>query len=396
MEQLEVFLVKVSALKKEKDLIDRITGSNFNIFRILRVDSEEVRTHSAFIGELLNPKGSHGQKDLFLRLFLKQLGLEELDTSNASIEIEKHIGFKKDVSDWGGRIDILINLHDFRTPPIVIENKIYAGDGHNQLKGYHQANPDSKIIYLTLFGKEPDMHSTEGLASISPLLSCISYQDDIVNWLQKCREQVLDIPVLKEAIGQYQNLIMHLTNNPTRKMEYEKFRELVEQNPQNLEAVFYVERNLRKLKQGFFEILNGQLEELAKSKGLDFSPFSEDFDTESYYSCHFTNEALKAFDLELTFEFQVKPMRNLAFGFYKAQEDKKMGLVLKESFDKIFKRKSLQSKTWPCYLFWFEMPNWGEKEFKLILDGSMKNRFSEKIDGCLKALEQADLSTKGL
>ena len=34
-------------------------GEFFNIFSILGVERNEVHTHSAFLAELLNPKGSH-------------------------------------------------------------------------------------------------------------------------------------------------------------------------------------------------------------------------------------------------------------------------------------------------------------------------------------------------
>jgi hypothetical protein len=45
-------------------------GFHFNIFEILNLSTNEVRTHSAFISELLDQKGRHGQGDLFLRMFL--------------------------------------------------------------------------------------------------------------------------------------------------------------------------------------------------------------------------------------------------------------------------------------------------------------------------------------
>ncbi|MBO0201250.1 PD-(D/E)XK nuclease family protein, partial [Vibrio alginolyticus] len=64
----EVYLIN---LKYEK--LNEVTESGFNIFSILRNESEEVALHSRFIGELLNPNGSHGQGRLFQQLFLQQL-----------------------------------------------------------------------------------------------------------------------------------------------------------------------------------------------------------------------------------------------------------------------------------------------------------------------------------
>lgn len=48
---------------KEKD------GLLFNIFEILDRTTDEVKCHSAFIAELLDPKGEHGQSSKFLKLF---------------------------------------------------------------------------------------------------------------------------------------------------------------------------------------------------------------------------------------------------------------------------------------------------------------------------------------
>ena len=45
-------------------------GDYFNVFNVLGLSSNETRTHSAFLAELLNPYGSHGMGDLFLKKFL--------------------------------------------------------------------------------------------------------------------------------------------------------------------------------------------------------------------------------------------------------------------------------------------------------------------------------------
>ncbi|MCP4987377.1 MAG: hypothetical protein GY928_15375 [Colwellia sp.] len=49
------------------------TEFQFNLFSVLRSASDEVRLHSRFITEILNPKGSHGFGDCFLQEFLKTL-----------------------------------------------------------------------------------------------------------------------------------------------------------------------------------------------------------------------------------------------------------------------------------------------------------------------------------
>ena len=48
-------------------------GKEFNIFRVQRILNDEVKI-CRLIRELLDPRGSHGQGSVFLRLFLETLG----------------------------------------------------------------------------------------------------------------------------------------------------------------------------------------------------------------------------------------------------------------------------------------------------------------------------------
>src|SRR5690242_6995373 len=47
------------------------TSPHFNLFQITRRAHYEVTTHSALLGELLNPLGNHDQGGLFLSSFLE-------------------------------------------------------------------------------------------------------------------------------------------------------------------------------------------------------------------------------------------------------------------------------------------------------------------------------------
>ena len=73
MQDIERLFIEVKAIREKYEMLAKITGENFNVFQILRLQSSEVRLHSSFIAELLNIQGSHDQGDKFLLLFLKQL-----------------------------------------------------------------------------------------------------------------------------------------------------------------------------------------------------------------------------------------------------------------------------------------------------------------------------------
>ena len=70
----EVAKFYAESKRKENERWER--GESFNIFNTIGLWSEEVRLHSAFIGELLNPNGSHGASFLFLKAFLEVMGIE--------------------------------------------------------------------------------------------------------------------------------------------------------------------------------------------------------------------------------------------------------------------------------------------------------------------------------
>ena len=160
-------LDNITVIRNKYDEIAKVTGENFNIFSILHLESDEVRLHSRLIGELLNPKGSHNQNELFLKLFVASIGLEKQysdeQLKSAKVFIEENIGLISDDYSEGGRIDLVVKFPN--NNEIVIENKIWAGDQYNQLGRYFEEYPKSYIVYLTPFGYEPSSSSLGKLPS---------------------------------------------------------------------------------------------------------------------------------------------------------------------------------------------------------------------------------------
>ncbi|ULN67390.1 PD-(D/E)XK nuclease family protein (plasmid) [Vibrio gigantis] len=179
----------------------------YNLFRVLRSESDEVRLHSRFICDLLNPRGHHHHASSFLKLFLQQIEIN-LDFNKAQVLSEYQ------------NIDILIKDGD---KAIIIENKIYACDQERQLERYYEIarsegyqDEDITLIYLTLEGREADEYSAGNLADRVILLS---YQNDICYWLDKSIAQAARDAPLREALIQYLDLVHKLTHQ-TDNMEY--------------------------------------------------------------------------------------------------------------------------------------------------------------------------------
>lgn len=212
------------SVKKHKEF-ERIKGENFNLFNILDRRTNEVKTHSPFIAELLNPKGSHFLDKCFLELFIKMLNKKKETSStwepavmpkvedfeNVNIECEKSIG--KISNNTGGRLDILISNTRFQ---ICIENKILADEQCSQLERYRSfidkfPKPKNLLIYLTLYGE----NSKESKLVSGSDYYVLSYKYDILEWLEDCFKETADIPILRESIKQYIILIRSLTNQVT-------------------------------------------------------------------------------------------------------------------------------------------------------------------------------------
>ncbi|MCC9063578.1 PD-(D/E)XK nuclease family protein [Flavobacterium piscisymbiosum] len=242
-------LENVHVIQNKYDDIADITGEKFNVFSVLNLTSNEVRTHSAFIGELLNIKGSHGLKDIPLQLFIKileekfilnqedesenKIGLDrfKFNTENAITIVEKNIKKLNEDKTEGGRIDIIVEDKN-KWNALIIENKIYAGEQENQLIRYYNYCKEyflkeTPILYLTLDGSSPT--SGKGLIKKQHYFN-ISYKEDIINWLELCLKEASDKPMLREVMKQYIYLIKKLTGQTINKKMSEEIQNIILRN----------------------------------------------------------------------------------------------------------------------------------------------------------------------
>lgn len=151
----------------------------YNFFEVLGIEYNEVIV-CRFIGNLLNPKGSHGLAGEPLKQFIYNVLEDEISEENlgkATVVCEKHI-------DDNRRIDIVIYLSGKIYP---IEVKIWAGDQDNQLEDYYRycfgESEKNKIYYLTPYGWKPSDKSKGKLYDNQ--ISCISFSKHIKKWLGK-------------------------------------------------------------------------------------------------------------------------------------------------------------------------------------------------------------------
>lgn len=245
----QLLLEQVISLCQTQEQLALQSGENFNVFRILGLETREVRTHSAFIAELLSPIGSHGLQDTFLKLFLPLLKFPEFESSQARVVVEQFIGHIDADYMQGGRIDLYL---ESAGRYIFIENKIYAGDQFNQLWRYHQHQPTARLVYLTLDGSEPPAWSTSQQLPIGSYI-VLSYKHHIKQWLEECRQVSSIHPVVRETITQYLNLITGLTGGATSNLMEEQVSALLQQDANSFEAAAYIAELFPVLKQALIQ-----------------------------------------------------------------------------------------------------------------------------------------------
>jgi len=332
-------LQNVSIIQEKYDEIAKITGENFNIFSVMNMEYDEVYTHSAIIGELLNPNGSHGQGSIFLDLFVDEIN-KSFNSDEDKIELD-HFGTLvndkicerviSQSNDWenvvGGRIDIII---EDSKQIIIIENKPGWQDQPYQLIRYNKyaetkVSKKAFLFYLTLDGrplkKEEEFYVINGINiegynfKYNEINKYVKFKDDnidndnihhclyypisfkyhIKDWIEKCLEKTHSLPIIRETLAQYLHLIKKLTNQSTNYKMSEEIIKLIAYSAESVKASKLIIENYEnalntlksKVVNTFIEILikNGFKEEDIEIKR-----------TTQGMSCFFV--ILKTFDLK--------------------------------------------------------------------------------------------------
>lgn len=282
LNQARLILEKVKVSRNES----RLRGEQFNIFHVCGVNHYEV-THSTILAEFLNPQGSHGQGDTYLKAFLSTVGksdfLSDFDTSTASINTE--------FSASNGRMDILIT--NDKRQAIIIENKIYAPDQPEQLKRYnnfalnkyHEGN--YAIFYLTLWGSEASEQSAKGVK-----YTCISYKETILTWLEHCIQLSAQKPLVRETMIQYANLIKELTNQTMDTKSKSELLELMMNHAEEVAAICKLQENGDFFKYVCETRIRPTLEELAASIGFEYGESGNAWSDAKYTGFNFRRSHL--------------------------------------------------------------------------------------------------------
>lgn len=178
--------------------LDRRAATRFSVFDFFHEREEDL---SRVFGGLLDPGGTHGQGDTFLRLFLDEVR-EVLDGEvhgrfpagnlrDSRVFLEHH-------TDTGRSIDIVVTVRGDTW--IGIENKPWAGEQPNQVSDYlkylrtkaaPETEPDAWIVYLSGDGRPPatlpDEPEERKRCPTLPYRGAERGLPSLANWVEKCR-----------------------------------------------------------------------------------------------------------------------------------------------------------------------------------------------------------------
>ena len=160
------------------------------MFQFIEPDENRLSDVLAF---LLDPKESHGQGDLFLRLMFDRLGLL------ADAKCIQHATVRREAATHNilnsrRRMDIVVDAGAW----LAIENKVDSPEQPEQVKDYldhlhhytrHSSSVRAALIYLSPNGRPPESVSEMQIDEIkaSVELHCWNYHVELRQWLESCQ-----------------------------------------------------------------------------------------------------------------------------------------------------------------------------------------------------------------
>jgi len=200
--------------------VNNMATKSSNIFDLLGIKTQE-NYHSKFICSLI--EYDKCAKKEFLKMLNKEISVVSVDEKKIDEDLKCKARTERTLPDNTGRVDIFISgkfgKNDDNTR-IIIENKIFASDQHEQIKRYFEYldendnndKPKYKgyLFYLTLEGKDPSQYSLGDLFGTNKIIAKLSYSNHILPWLEEIKKNI-EPPKMKTYISDYIEIVENLT-----------------------------------------------------------------------------------------------------------------------------------------------------------------------------------------
>ncbi len=223
--------------------VDDIYNSNFNIFKILRVENYEIR-HSSFLKWLFNRKGSH---NLGYNFFKKIWESSQMDTAFPFLE-DEDISIKLESREGNNQIDIII-VGQYAT--CLIENKFgskeHSGQCQRYKEGVENKYKDKAKYFIYLDLKKPEDFNEDNYNGYK----FISYENikNILSSLINNKEKSVEVLIIEQYIE-----ILSEKYKPLSKEITEKMAEINLEDLSNIVKKDFKEKELSESEKNFIEI----------------------------------------------------------------------------------------------------------------------------------------------
>lgn len=200
---------RINIYNKAKKETNVYLASEFNVFDYINPNENKL---SDIIANLLDPNGTHGQKDIFLKEFLNIID-KKIDYNLMECRILREDSTTY-IQNNKRRIDITMNFEN--KFEIGIENKPWDKEQENQLQDYQKHlrkkyGENFCIIYISDYGSEPESLSEDLKQQLlkENKLIILKYNLHIKKWLyqsyKECKSEKIRIFINDFIDYLYQN-----------------------------------------------------------------------------------------------------------------------------------------------------------------------------------------------
>lgn len=380
----EIQLINIS-----KRLYGKQLAPEFSIFNYISTNETNL---SYILADLLSPKGSHQQGDLFLKNFIKiclpnlqcQEWNEFLDNlANIYVEKEKPTSANR-------RMDIYLTdnqITDNQKYGICIENKPYAKDQKDQLSDYYQElskkHSYKHLVYLSQNLPSEYSVKSEDLEQwqINNEFSHVSY-DDLVDWLNACKADCQNTSVL-EFINQFIKFIQKQFMGISDMSEQNVIMNAMLESNESIVSAIKIAGQFPELQKHLIQKLNRELtERIRQHKNYDLFE-NKPINLSSKAKSGFCIE-VKGHNLLIAFEFYGSNYSNFFAGYKPIDELLIPGNPI---FDKVSNQiiTSFNIKKDSKWLGWYWLENfrsWNDNAdiWLKINNGSLADLIMQEID----------------
>lgn len=327
---------EIQLINTSKRLYGKQLAPNFSIFDYIATNETNL---NYILADLLNPKGSHQQDDLFLKNFIK-ICLPNLQCQEWSGFLDNlaNIGIEKEEIAYANKSDRKMDIYltDGGKYGICIENKPYARDQKDQLNDYYQELEKRKhshkhLVYLSQNLPSDYSVKSEDLEQwqINNEFSHIGY-NDLVDWLDACKADCQNASVL-EFINQFIKFIQKKFMGLSDMSKQNAIINAMLESDESIVSAIKIASQVPILQRNLIEQLNKQLNEkinqnpnyqLYQNKPVSLSKEKKSgFDIE-----------IKDCNIRVSFEFDKQDFKDLCFGYKPTDESIQKGNPI---FDKV-------------------------------------------------------------